>query len=275
MHLLDEAHALAVTGVDVGLPAHRLVGHVHGREHRLVEAVLAHEGFRDVGQEHPRLRALDDAVVVGGGERDHGADADLGQAAAVGGLELGRVAERTHPDDRSLARHQPGHRLHGAERAGIGERHRGAGEVVGGGLAGVDLAHELLVGDHEGPEVEGLGRLDHRHQEGAGAVGLLEVDGQAQADLVVMDHPVLPGSVGVGDEAGVERGHGLEGPDDGEADEMGEAHLATRGPGQMLVENGPVDLEELGRDGAHAGGGGDRQRRLHVLDDARRRPPQR
>ena len=41
VHLLDQALVLAVTGVDVGLPAHRLVGHVHGREHRLVEAVLA------------------------------------------------------------------------------------------------------------------------------------------------------------------------------------------------------------------------------------------
>ena len=107
VHLLHEPHVLAVPGVDVGLPAHGLVGHVHRRVHRLVEAVLAREALGHVREEQPRLRTLDDAVVVGGGQRDHGAHADLGQAAAVGGLELGRVPERTHADDGALARHQP------------------------------------------------------------------------------------------------------------------------------------------------------------------------
>ena len=105
---------LAVAGVDVGLPPHGLVGHVHGREHRLVEAVLPGEALGHVREEQPRLGALDDAVVVGRRQRDHGPDADLGQAAAVGGLELGRVPERAHADDGALARHQPRHRLHRA-----------------------------------------------------------------------------------------------------------------------------------------------------------------
>ncbi len=75
-------------------------------------------------------------------------------------------------------------------------------------------------------------------------------------------------------EARVEGRDRLEGPDDGEADQVGEAHLPARGPGQVLVQDRPVHLEELGRDRSHARGGGDRQRCRHVLCDARRRAPQ-
>ena len=41
VHLLHQPQLLAVAGVDVGLPLHRLVRDVHRRVHRLVEAVLA------------------------------------------------------------------------------------------------------------------------------------------------------------------------------------------------------------------------------------------
>ncbi len=207
--LLHQAPVLAVAGIDVRLPAHRLVGHVHGREHRLVEVVVPGEALGDVGEEQPGLRPLDDAVVVGRRQRDHGPDADLRQVAAVGGLELGRVPERAHADDGALARHEPRHRLQSAKRSGVGEGDRRTCEVVRPGLAGVDLAHHLLVGDHESPEVESLGPADHRDQQGARAVGFLEVHGEAQADVVVVDHARLARAVHVGHEAGVEGGHRL------------------------------------------------------------------
>ena len=85
-----------------------------------------------VGEEEPGLGALDDAVVVGRGEGDDGPDAELGQAArGSAAWNSAGYAERAHADDRALAGHQPRHRLHRAERAGVGERDRGAGEVVG------------------------------------------------------------------------------------------------------------------------------------------------
>ena len=56
--------------------------------------------------------------------------------------------------------------------------------------------------------------------------------------------------------------------DDGVADDVGEADLAAPGAAQVAVDDPAVDLEQLGRDVAEAGGGGDAEARLHVLDDA-------
>ena len=215
-HLLDQALVLAlvgaVAGVGVHLPAHRLVGHAHRLEQVVVEAVGPGEERGHPGQEEARLGALDDAVVVGGGERHHLAQAELGQHPRVGRLEAGRVAERADADDGALARHEARHRLHRAERARVGQRHRRPGEVVGGDLVGVDLADQLLVGQHEGTEVEGVGVLDARHQQGPGAVALLLVDGQPEPDVLVVDDTGLAGAVGVVDEGGVERRARRAGP---------------------------------------------------------------
>ena len=140
-------------------------------------------------QEHARLGALDDPVVVGRGDGDDRSHADRSERTGIGGLELGRHADAADPDDDALARHQPRHGLNRPERAGVGERHGHAGEVVRADLAGVDLAHELLVGEHEGPEVETLGLADHRDQEGARPVGPRDVDCQTETDVLVTEHP--------------------------------------------------------------------------------------
>ena len=42
----------------------------------------------------------------------------------------GGKPEGPHADDEALAGQQPGHRLDGAQRARVGQGHRGAGEVV-------------------------------------------------------------------------------------------------------------------------------------------------
>ena len=75
-------------------------GHAEVVEDLVVEAVLAPEALVDVAQEQPGLRTLDDAVVVGRGERDHLADAQLGERARVGGLEA-RSASRSRRRRRS------------------------------------------------------------------------------------------------------------------------------------------------------------------------------
>ena len=113
---------------------------------------------------------------------------------------------------------------------------------------GVDLADQLLVGEHEGPEVEGVGVLHARHEERPRAVVLLHVDGQAEPHVRVPDDPGCALAVDVGDEAGVERRHLDERADDGVADQVGEADLGSRGPGQLVVEDLAVDLEQAGRE---------------------------
>ena len=61
----------------------------------------------------------------------------------------------------------------------------GALEVVDGELVRLDLADQLLVGGEEAGEVEVVGVADDRHDERAAAVGLLDVDGEAEVDGVV------------------------------------------------------------------------------------------
>ena len=91
VHLLDEALVLALlaagAGVAVHLPADRLVGHAHRLEEVVVEAVGTGDEGGHPAQEQAGLGPLNDAVVVGGRERHHLAQAELGQHARVGRLE--------------------------------------------------------------------------------------------------------------------------------------------------------------------------------------------
>jgi hypothetical protein len=117
--------------VVVAAPPDRLVRHAERAEDLLVEVVLPEEQVVHVLQEQPGLGTLDDAVVVGGRDRHHLRDTELGERLGVGTHERRRDVEAADADDHALARHEPGHRLHGADGAGVGERDGGAGEVVG------------------------------------------------------------------------------------------------------------------------------------------------
>ena len=98
---------------------------------------------------------------------------------------------RADADDDALAGHQPGHALDGADRARVGERDVGALEVGDRELVAPDLADELLVGGEEAGEVERVGVAEDRHDERAGAVALVDVDGEAHVDVLVADEPRL------------------------------------------------------------------------------------
>ena len=268
LHLLLQHRLFAVDRVDVGAPAHRLVRHVERGEHVVVEAVLAEQQLVDPLQEQAALGALDDAVVVGARDRDDLADAERAEVGAVGALELGRVVDRADADDDALAGHQPGHALDGADGAGVGERDGGALEVLDGQLVGLDLADQLLVGGEEAGEVERVGVADDRHDERAAAVGLLDVDGEAHVDGVVLDEAGL--AVGAGDERVAHRRHGVgDRPHDGVADEVGEADLAHPAADAVAVDDLAVDLEQLGRDVAEAGRRRHGEAALHVGGDRR------
>ena len=229
----------------------------------------------NAAEEEARLGSLNDAVVVGGRECDHLAEAQLGQDAGVGRLETGGVAQCPDTDDGALPGHEARHGLHGAERPGVGQRDGRTGEVVRGDPVGVDLADEVLVGQHEGAEVEGVGILDARHEQRPAPVALLLVDRQTQPHMLVVDDTRLPLAVGVGHEGGVECGHIEQGAHHGVADDVRETHLRPSGPRQLIVQDETVDLEEPRRHGPHAGRRGDGQAGLHVGDDPRGRTAQR
>ena len=214
-------------------------------------------------------------MVVGRGDGHRLAHAEIGQHPRVGRLEPRRHPERADPHDQPLAGHEPGHRLHGAEGAGIGQGHRRTGEVVRGDPVGVDLADQLLVGRHESAEVPEIGVDDARHEEGAATAGLLDVDCQPEAHVLVPDHPGGPLAVGIGHEGCVHRRYRAESLDHGVPDQMGEADLAARRPREMVVDDGSVDLEQLGRHDPHARGRRHPERGLHVGHDAPGRPAQR
>ena len=271
LHLLLQHRLLTVDRVDVWMPLDRFVGHVESGEDLVVEAVLAEQQLVDALQEQPALGALDDAMVVGARDGDDLGDAERRQVLAVGALELGRVVDAADADDDALTRHQPRDALHGPDRPGVGECDVGALEVVEAQLVGLDLANDLLVGGEELGEVHRAGVLDDRDDERPSAVALVDVDRQAHVDGVVDDEPRL--AVGAGGVGVAHRRHGVgDRPDDGEPDEVGEADLAQSGPGAIAVDHVAVDLEQLRRDVAEAGGGRHGEAALHVGGDRRGSP---
>ena len=140
---------------------------MQGVEDLVVEAVVAHEQLVHPGEEEARLGSLDDPVVVGRGEGDDLRDPELGEGGRVGGGELRRVGERADADDGSLAGHEAGNRLGRAERAGVRDGDRHAGEVLDRQLVRAHLAHELLVGVQEAGEIQLVGTLHAGDDEGA------------------------------------------------------------------------------------------------------------
>ena len=268
LHLLDHLGGLAsFVAHRVLAPAHRLVGHAHRAEQVVVEAVLAQEQLLDLLEEQPGLGALDDPVVVGRAEGEHLGHAELGEGARVGtGVRRGE-AQRSGADDRPLTGHEARDRPLGADRAGVGEGDRGALEVVDGELVGLGLADELVVDGAEAGEVHRVGVLDDGDHEGAGAVGLLHVDGESQPHVLPANQAGRP--VGAFDEVVVHHRDVIrDRAYQGVADDVGEADLAAPGPAQVAVDDAAVDLEELGRDLAERRGGRDLEAGLHVGHDA-------
>jgi hypothetical protein len=118
----------------------------------------------DSAQELPGLRTLDDAVVIGRGEGQDLADTVAHDRFQSCALELGGVLHSTDADDDALAWHEAGHRMHGADRAGVGQARGRPGEVVHTELACATAVDEVLVGVTEGGEVHVLADLDARHE---------------------------------------------------------------------------------------------------------------
>ncbi len=268
---LEDAAVLVLDRVGVvGAPAHRLVRDAQLAED-LVEEVVAQQEFVHRAQEVAGLRTLDDAVVVGRREGDQLADAQLGDAFGAGALELGRVLHRADADDRALTAHQPRHRVHRADGAGVGQRNRHAAKVFGGQLAVTGTTDDVLVAGEELGEPHGLGVLDARHDQLTVAVLALQVDREPEVDVF--------GGHGVGlavdlGEVAVHVRELLDRLHQRVADQVGERDLAAASALEVVVDDDAVVDQQLGRDGPHAGRGRHLQRRRHVLDDRGRRAAQ-
>ena len=221
----------------------------------------------DLLQELTRLGALDDPVVIGRGERDRLADGQPGQGLLGRPGVGGRVLHRPDAHDAALARHQPRHRVLGADGARVGDRGGGALEIGDGELAGACPAHHVLVGRPELAEIHLLRRLDVRHEQLPAAVGGVHVDGQPQVDVVGLGDGRLAVLLGVGV---VHLRQRLERRDHRVPDEVRERHLAAPAAPQVVVDDDPVVREQLGRDRAHAGRRGHGQTGRHVGDGAGR-----
>ncbi len=265
-HLLLKPRVVVVGRVDVAAPAHRLVGNTERSERGVVEAAFADQQLVHPLEEQTRLGTLDHAVVVGGRDRHDLRHTQVGERPFVGGLILGREVDRADPDDDALAGHEPRHRLHGADRPGVRQRDRGPLEVVEGQLVRAHLADEVLVRGDELGERHLLGGLHDGHHEGAAAVGLLDVDGDPQVQVLVADDSRLAVDafeVGrVHDPCLVrDRAH------HGIPDEVGEAHLPAPRAGQVAVDDAAVDLEQLRRHDPEARRRGDTEAGFHVRDD--------
>ena len=255
-----------VGGVDlqVRAPAHGLVRDAQGLEDLVVEVLRAQQELVHELQELAAAGTLDDAVVIGGGQREDLADGVVRDDLLAGALELGRVIQCADADDGGLALGEARHGVHGADAARVGQGHGGARVVIGGQLAVAGALDQVLVGVPELGEVEGLRLLDVRHHQQAGAVRLGHVDGDAEVHVCRLDRDGLAVHFVVVDVHGGELGQRT---DDGVADQVREGDLAAAGAGQVGVDDHAVVDQQLRRDGADAGGGGNLQAGDHVGGD--------
>src|SRR5690606_37834658 len=111
-----------------------------------------------------------------------------------------------------------------------------------------------------------LAVLDGGHDQGALPVLALHVDGEAEVDVLRRHHVRLAVDDGV---VPVHVGEVVQRADHRVPDEVGVGDLAAAGALQVVVDDDPVVGHQLRGHGAHAGGGGDAQRGVHVLGDGR------
>ncbi len=131
---------------------------------------------------------------------------------------------------------------------------------------------DVLVGGPEAGEVHLLGALDRGDDQRARAVGLGQVDGQAEVDVLGLDEHRLAVDLG---EGAVHVREVVERPDQRVADQVGEGDLPAAGAGQVVVDDDAVVGQQLGRHRAHARGRRHGERDVHVLDDGGGRAAQR
>ena len=253
-------------GRAVRVEVDRGVRHAERLEEVVVEAVLTDEKLGHGLEELAGLSALDDAVVVRARDRDDLGDTEIRDRAGIGRLPFGGQRNRADADDDTLVRHEAGHGLDGANAAGVRERHGGATEVVHRELVDAGTSDQRVVGIDEATEVERVDVAQRWHEQGAASVGLVDVDGHAEPDVVVAHDAGL--AIGTFGEGRVHRGHVIgDGSYGGPGDQVGEAGLAEPVATQVAVDDATVRLEHLGGYVTEAGRRRYAEAGFHVVDD--------
>jgi hypothetical protein len=152
----------------------------------------------------------------------------------------------------------------------VGDRDGGAGKRFGPELALPSPTDDVVVGVDQADEVERVGVADDGDQQRVGAVALLDIDREAEPEVLVVDDAGPPGA-DVGHVRGVEHRHRAEGPDDGERDEMGEADLRGARRGTVRIDESPVRLKDRRGKRMDARSCRHAEARRHVLCEFRRR----
>ena len=264
---LDELHDAGVlvharVG-DVLCPAEGLIRNAHGLEELVPEGVINNE-LADGAQELAGLCTLDNAVVIGGGQGDQAADAQVSQAVSGSAGEFCRVIHGTNADNGACPLGQASNGVAGADAAWVGQVNGDPREVIHGELVLTGTGNDVLVSLNELGERLGLALLDGGDHEGAGAILLREVDGQAQVDVLRLDDEGLAVLFLV---AHVHARVQLHGLDHGVANNVGKGDLATAGALQVVIDHGAVFPHELDRHIAHGGSGRNLEGFFHVLSN--------
>ena len=265
LQLLRELRVGRVLSRVVTAPARRLVGQAERTEQVVVEAVLPDEELVHPLEVGAGLRTLDDAMVVGRREGHDLADAEVGDRARIGGLELGRQVDRPDTEDHGLPGHQTRHRVHRSDRPRVRDGERRTGEHARVEVVRADPSDHRLIGRDETGEVEGRDVLDDRDEEGTSTVGRRDVDRETEADRPALEDGRPPVDLGV---ATGHRRDRFEGADHRVRDEVRERDLAPVDALEVVVDDAAVDLEQLRRHLADRRRGRHGERTVHVLDDA-------
>ena len=188
------------------------------------------------------------------------------QRSFITALKFSWVIDRPDTNNHTLADHEAWHRLIGANRARVGEAHVGTLEIVNRQFVGAHLAHDVVVGQNETQEVEGVCAIQHRHHECALAVALVDINRQTEVHIGVALQ--LRFAVGVCNKGILHVWYFIDHrTHDRVSDEMREADFCLTRARAIAVDDTTVDFEQLGRNLAHARGSGHRQAALHVCRD--------
>ena len=258
--------------VNVLRPVNRVVGDAQVGEDALVEVALTDQQLVHLLQELAATGPLNDAVVVGARERDRLANTELGERRLRHALELGRVFKRAGTDDGALPLHEARHRVHGADAARVCQRDRVALEVGGRELVVAGALDDVFVGGVELAERHRLGLLDAGNKQRTRAVGLRDVDRDAEVDVGRRDDDRLAVDLVVVDVLARElaqRAH------HGPRDQVGERDLAAASTLQVVVDDDAVVDHQLCGDGANARRRRNGERRIHVRGQRLRHTAQR
>ena len=209
---------------NVGVPLDGFVGNAQGRKNFLVKIPLTDKQLVHDFEELAGASSLNDAMVVCAGEGDDFAHTHVDERLLARTLKLGRVIEGPGANDATLTLHETRHRVVGADAARVGERHGDALEVFGCELVRASTTHEVFVGLKKLVESHSVGALDARHHERPGAVGLRDVDGQAESNVRGRHHRGLAVNLVVKNVLGREL---LERANQRVAQDVGERDLAT------------------------------------------------